>query len=133
MHIDASKVTKRKNMDKYEDYLLKHYGRENTFKVPDGYFEDLAQNIMSQLPEQKAQIVELRHSWSSRLRKMVAAAVIGVVAVGGAYYAFSGDDGSNKAAVAHSSITPTASQTIDQMADYTMMDNADMYAALTDY
>jgi hypothetical protein len=35
--------------------------------------------------------------------------------------------------VAHSSITPTASQTIDQMADYTMMDNADMYAALTDY
>ena len=88
---------------------------------------------MSQLPEQKAQIVELRHSWSSRLRKMVAAAVIGIVAVGGAYYAFSGDDGSNKAAVAHSSITPTASQTIDQMADYTMMDNADMYAALTDY
>ena len=84
MHIDASKVTKRKNMDKYEDYLLKHYGRENSFKVPDGYFEDLAQNIMSQLPEQKAQIVELRHSWSSRLRKMVAAAVIGIVAVGGA-------------------------------------------------
>ena len=64
---------------------------------------------------------------------MVAAAVIGIVAVGGAYYAFSGDDGSNKVAVAHSSITPTASQTIDQMADYTMMDNADMYAALTDY
>ena len=126
------RLQRGKNMDKYEDYLLKHYGRENSFKVPDGYFEDFAQNIMSKLPEQKAQIVELRPSWSSRLRKMVAAAVIAIVAGGGAYYAFSGGDDGDKAAVAHSSITPTASQTIDQMADYTMMDNTDMYAALTD-
>jgi hypothetical protein len=120
-------------MDKYEDYLLKHYGRENSFKVPEGYFEDFAEKIMSQLPEQKAQVVELHTSWTSRLRKMVAAAIIAVVAGGGAYYVFSGSNDVDKSSMAHSNITPTESQTIDQMADYTMMDNADMYAALTEY
>ena len=129
----TSKEQRGKNMDKYEDYLLKHYGRENSFKVPEGYFEDFAEKIMGQLPEQKAQVVELHSSWTSRLRKMVAAAIIAVVAGGGAYYAFSGSSDVDKSSMAHSNITPTESQTIDQMADYTMMDNADMYAALTEY
>ena len=129
----TSKEQRGKNMDKYEDYLLKHYVRENSFKVPEGYFEDFAEKIMSQLPEQKAQVVELHTSWTSRLRKMVAAAIIAVVAGGGAYYVFSGSNDVDKSSMSHSNITPTESQTIDQMADYTMMDNADMYAALTEY
>ena len=38
---------------KEEDILLKKLGKGNSFKVPDGYFENLASEVMNKLPEKE--------------------------------------------------------------------------------
>lgn len=38
---------------KEEDNILKKAGKENVFRVPDGYFENLASEVMSRLPEKE--------------------------------------------------------------------------------
>lgn len=38
---------------KEEDNILKKAGKENVFSVPDGYFENLASEVMSRLPEKE--------------------------------------------------------------------------------
>ena len=38
---------------KEEDILLKKLGKENSFKVPDGYFENLTSEVMNKLPEKE--------------------------------------------------------------------------------
>ena len=36
-----------------EDNILKKVGKENVFRVPDGYFENLTSEVMSRLPEKE--------------------------------------------------------------------------------
>ena len=38
---------------KEEDNILKKVGKENAFRVPDGYFENLTSEVMSRLPKRK--------------------------------------------------------------------------------
>ena len=38
---------------KEEDILLKKLSKGNSFKVPDGYFENLASEVMNKLPEKE--------------------------------------------------------------------------------
>lgn len=38
---------------KEEDNILKKAGKENVFRVPDGYFESLTSEVMSRLPEKE--------------------------------------------------------------------------------
>ena len=38
---------------KEEDILLKKLGKEDSFKVPDGYFENLTSEVMNKLPEKE--------------------------------------------------------------------------------
>ena len=38
---------------KEEDILLKKLGEEDSFKVPDGYFENLTSEVMNKLPEKE--------------------------------------------------------------------------------
>ena len=44
---------------KEEDILLKKLGKENSFKVPDGYFENLTSEVMNKLPEKEKVVNEL--------------------------------------------------------------------------
>ena len=41
---------------KEEDILLKKLGKENSFKGPDGYFENLTSEVMNKLPEKERRI-----------------------------------------------------------------------------
>jgi hypothetical protein len=38
---------------KEEDSIVKMVGKENVFRVPDGYFDSLASEVMSRLPEKE--------------------------------------------------------------------------------
>ena len=38
-------------MENEEKYIREKAGRENPFRVPEGYFEQLTERVMSQLPE----------------------------------------------------------------------------------
>ena len=44
---------------KEEDILLKKLGKENSFKVPDGYFENLTSEVMNKLPEKEKVVFKI--------------------------------------------------------------------------
>ena len=46
-----SKEKRGEKRMKEEDTLLKKLGKENSFKVPEGYFENLTSEVMNKLPE----------------------------------------------------------------------------------
>ncbi len=99
-----------------EQYLKETAGKRNAFKVPDGYFEQLTSQVMAQLPEKKARTTMLR-------RWMYAAACsVAILLLGVTYYMHQ---------QTHEEIVAESSY-IDEVADYAMIDNMDIYACLTD-
>ena len=51
---------KREKRMKEEDNILRRIGTENPFRVPDGYFENLASEVMNRLPEKESKLVQQR-------------------------------------------------------------------------
>lgn len=47
---------------KEEDNIIKKVGTENTFRVPERYFENLTSKIMNQLPEKEKVLVKQKES-----------------------------------------------------------------------
>ena len=57
---------------KEEDILLKKIGKEHSFKVPEGYFENLTSEVMDKLPEkEKVAFKEEPVSTWTRLKPLV--------------------------------------------------------------
>ena len=69
---------------KEEDILLKKLGKENSFKVPDGYFENLTSEVMNKLPEKEKVAFKEEHvsTWT-RLKPLfyMAAMFIGAALI----------------------------------------------------
>lgn len=116
-------------MNNEELFLNEQMPKHNPFRVPEGYFDDFASQVMASLPERaavkpRAKIVALR-AW------MYAAACL-LVAVFTVTLFFSrsttADEPQSQPEVA--AVTDTY---IDEVADYVMMDNAEIYACLADY
>lgn len=122
-------------MDKEEKMLHTRFGKTLPFKVPDGYFEDFQRQMMQQLPATKpaAKVVEMSHPHFSLGRRIaMAAAGVCVVVFGTAlYHRLSLSEQHTSATVAQVE-DKVYDTTIDQMADYTMMDNDDIYAYVSD-
>lgn len=125
---------KENEMDRNEEYLINRFGKKQTFKVPEGYFDDFANQLMSQLPEQHtARYVKMNpfRRNKNRIVAVVAASVAVALFGMGIYF-----DNSNKVSgqsEAHiQQISPSSASAFDAMADYTMIDNEDMYGALSD-
>jgi len=53
---------------KEEDKILKECGKKNSFTVPEGYFDNLTNEIMSKLPEKETPMVEKEISMWDRVR-----------------------------------------------------------------
>ena len=92
-------------------------GKANPFKVPDGYFETLAETAMSSLPEE--------HHRRRRLWRYAAAACF--LAALTTTILFFGNGITEEQQVAQSK-----EMDIEQVADYVMIDNHDIYACLFD-
>ena len=64
-------------MTREENILKERFGKENPFKVPDGYFDHLTERIMENLPEQEVRVIDIRSRqtlWQKLpLRKIAAA------------------------------------------------------------
>lgn len=123
------------------NHLQKEYGTQRPFTVPENYFSELSSRVMAQIPdeEQKATVVEVkpRRATLRYLCPLAAAAMtIGVVLVGFlAYQEF--DSGQGKHALAGSHLaqgvheaSASSEDDFDQVADYFMIDESDMYAYL---
>ena len=119
-------------MEKEEVFLKQKFGNEDPFRVPEGYFNSFADNLMSQLPEREAKVIPMRRHTAWRKYAAVAvAACFGVLLfnVGTTYFDRHQQDAQQITANAQAS----SSDAFDQMADYAMIDVSDMYAYVADY
>ena len=128
----------------YEEKEIKErFGQVNPFRVPDGYFDQLTERVMSQLPEreQTAEHVSLSSSRpKSRLVALrpwmyAAACTVAAVFMGVALYFHQTKEEqtlANADVNASASTTNTESQYIDEYAEYVMLDNTEIYAYLAE-
>lgn len=122
---------------KTEEKLIEMFGRENHFKVPEGYFDTLSDSIISQLPEEPvAQQVKMSVWKKYRVRLLAAACVVSVLFSAGLYISL--NDRGNVPQTTYLSATNLTETTIesedafDEMADYVMVDKEDMYAYIAE-
>ena len=122
-------------MNNEEQYLRDRVGQTNPFRVPEGYFNQLADKIISQLPtEQPAVEVPMEASNpASRLAMLrpwiysVAASILIAVMVTSFFF--------RPAPLYEQPLaagTSFETNYMDDAADYAMLDNAEIYACLAE-
>ena len=118
-----------------ENILHQRFGRQNPFSVPEGYFEAFAAKMMSQLPENEPIFSE--HADVVEMKPAVVAACITGVIVGAAVWFIQPRHNISaehfSAAPLKASVAAANDENIEEMADYAMIDNQDIYSYLTDY
>lgn len=127
-------------MEREEKFIEDKFGRQNPFRVPEGYFDDFASQLMQSLPEQaeapKAKLVPMRVSRWHRARPIaIAAASVCIAFFGLGVKMYHGSDrvAAPSATTAQETVATSSYSAVDAMADYTMLDTDDMYAYLEDY
>ncbi len=108
---------------------------DNPFSVPEGYFDNLAQRMIDNLPAHEVRMIPTEEkkksrNWLQWARYGAAAAVVAAVCMAGLHFT------NNKpAAQTQVAATSTASystdENIDAMADYIMADDQDLYAYIS--
>lgn len=124
-------------MTREENILKERFGKENPFKVPDGYFDHLTERIMENLPEQEIRVIDIRSRqtlWQKLpLRKLAAAIAVAALLGGGTFWALQHEGDSKMLAHAKKHELKTVSSddaAFNEMADYAMIDNEAIYASL---
>ena len=124
-------------MTREENILKERFGKENPFKVPDGYFDHLTERIMENLPEQEIRVIDIRSRqtlWQKLpLRKIAAAVAVVALLGGGSFWALQHEGNSKMVAHAKQHEQKAVSSedaAFNEMADYAMIDNETIYASL---
>lgn len=124
-------------MTREENILKERFGKENPFKVPEGYFDHLTERIMENLPEQEVRVIDIRSRqtlWQKLpLRKIAAAVAVVALLGGGSFWALQHNGDSRM--VAHvkqheQKAVSSEDAAFNEMADYAMIDNETIYASL---
>lgn len=124
-------------MTREENILKERFGKQNPFKVPDGYFDHLTERIMENLPEQEIRVIDIRSRqtlWQKLpLRKIAAAVAVVALLGGGSFWALQHEG--NSKMVAHAKqheqkAVASEEAAFNEMADYAMIDNETIYASL---
>lgn len=117
-----------------EDTLLKKIGKEHSFKVPEGYFENLTSEVMNKLPE-KEKIV-LKEEPSGKWTKLKPFLYMAAMFIGAALIirVASSDHKpvTNDVAAVESETEVVSDQLIDVAVDGAMMDDYSLYVYLSD-
>lgn len=111
-----------------EEILKEKLGNRNPFTVPEGYFDHLADRVMQQLPaERKPAVVRSIMPW------LYAVACVAILIMSVLFVSHQSNLPSQQTAVNATTQMETLSDNyIDDMADYAMMDNEDIYLYLAD-
>ena len=117
-----------------EDNLIERkFGKTMPFKVPDGYFERFEAGIMDKIPECA---VKPRRRVSGRYLRIASwAACIAFTVIVSIFYFNSRADKREHVAKAQTeswSQTVSSDYMIDEMTDYVMLDNDDLYSFIAD-
>ncbi len=122
----VSSYNQIKEMENEEKYIKEKVGQDNPFRVPEGYFEQLTQQVMSQLPKRQQKARQLRfRPWYYAAASIVLLAMMGV----SVYFHQDKDEQQQMAVTVE---TNTENTYIDEVADYAMIDNTEIYACLAD-
>ncbi|MCR4852586.1 MAG: hypothetical protein K5893_03230 [Prevotella sp.] len=122
-----------------EDILKEQFGNKRPFTVPEGFFDSFAEKMMQQLPEEEnveQLVVERRPGVIKRLRPYAIAASLALLLVSAATLLWQGNQAqqpSEQFASTPSTTQQSQEYTIDQIADYAMLDNQDFYGYLAEY
>lgn len=123
-------------MSREERYIRSKCGSGNPFRVPDGYFDRFATGFMENLPEREPVAIPRKKTPLIRIWGAVAAAACVMAAVISTAVFFNNGtaDGSQNMAqdTAYTIEQMNHDEYIDVVADYAMMDNADIYACLAE-
>lgn len=140
MRVNRHKIKKGiVNMVNEEKILHDRFGNANHFKVPEGYFEHFTEQLMSQIPEDEAKVIERQPRWWKRIPIRKVAAAVGVVLLlsGGGMFLIHHDSKKANAITASQydtvqdgNASSTSYGTFEEVADYAMIDNQDIYASL---
>ena len=100
-----------------EKHLRETVGTRNAFRVPKGYFEQFTAQVMEQLPEQQKARTTMLRPWLYAAACTVVAVLMGVTYY---WHQNTADD------------MMADSNYYEEVADYAMIDNIDIYACLAD-
>lgn len=119
-----------------EKYLEDKYGKKQPFKVPNGYFDSFAENLMDKLPEQQPVMTPHISMWRKwRKLRLTVAVAASVCAVMFSVMTFMHDTKPTHSPLASNHTTKTVTNdsynTLDVAADYTMLDNDDIYVLVS--
>lgn len=111
-----------------EKYIEERIGKRNPFLVPDGYFDQFADQMMASLPERKPRAKSI---W---LRPAIYVAA-GICALFGLVAALKFTPISDQTVPVQAQVLvqEQADDSFDEAADYMMLDNHDIYAYMADY
>ena len=123
---------------KEEDILLKKLGKENSFKVPEGYFENLTSEVMNKLPEkEKVTLKEEPVSTWTRLKPLLylAAMFVGaalIIRVASSDHKPVADDIAVAVTAMEADTEQVSDEMIDVALDRAMLDDYSLYVYLSD-
>ncbi len=121
----------------FNDIFDKEQLRQNPFKVPEGYFDTLNKRIMENVARQASteekseKPAQAKNVRMHVLRWAAACACVLVIGVSAVLFTFKDTDTSEVPATAQQSFF-TSDDAFNQAADYTMLDNHDMYQMLAE-
>ena len=119
-----------------EEYLKSKVGNRNPFTVPEGYFEQLAQQVMDRIPAVTQELKPApKKAIFRQLRPWLYAAACICVGVFTAGVLFNSQNDNSKelqqmATLEQENINYYSDNYIDEEADYAMFDNQEIYACL---
>ncbi|MBQ8463723.1 MAG: hypothetical protein IJ544_06365 [Prevotella sp.] len=114
-----------------EEYIRnKMSQRPNPFRVPEGYFDQLTDRVMSRLPQEES--VQTKPTLIRRLRPLLYAAACVCIAVFSVAIYFNHHNAEQQAATAalQQQDAYYNDSYIDEAADYAMLDNEEIYYSL---
>lgn len=116
-----------------EKILEERFGRQDHFKVPEGYFDLLTAEVMAKLPEQQAQVVTMPRARRKSLRPFYYAAACILAVVFSVTIYIIGNGMEQQPAMASAEHTEADyDQALDEYVDYTMVESSEIYAYLAD-
>ena len=120
-------------MDKEDDIIKHQMGRENPFRVPEGYFEDLVSSISTRFLDENQSDISLHPHRRIKLIGIAAACICAAI-FGISVYFGRNEKQSTNASVQKEVLSIKASvyNDIDRAVYYTMFDNEYIYAYVSD-
>jgi len=117
-----------------DKYLVERFGKNRPFKVPEGYFESIASQVMDKLPDREVRIARTSAYVLEKNRCVLLYAACFLAALF-SISIYLGNTSSDNNALCEQTATAGVSyadNVMDCVADYSMMDNEDIYALVSE-